>query len=131
MLAASFAAAPATADDYPSKPIKFIVPSAPAGIGDILARLFQQKLAESGNTTTVVVENRAGAAGVVGTTPSPNAPPDGLHRAGRQSRHPGDAAAPAKAALRSRSRASALSFSRCGAEHTLVHPSCRRSRCRS
>jgi tripartite-type tricarboxylate transporter receptor subunit TctC len=28
---------PSTADDYPSKPIKFIVPSAPAGIGDMLA----------------------------------------------------------------------------------------------
>src|SRR6266568_4750689 len=77
VLAASFAAAPATADDYPSKPIKFIVPSAPAGIGDMLARLFQQKLAESGNPTTIVVENRAGAAGVIGTDAVANAPPDG------------------------------------------------------
>ena len=77
LLAACFAAKPATADDYPSKPIRFIVPSAPAGIGDMLARLFQQKLAESGNTTTVVVENRAGAAGVVGTDAVANAPPDG------------------------------------------------------
>src|SRR5258708_37570012 len=77
VLAASFTALPATADDYPSKPIRFIVPSAPAGIGDMLARLFQQKLAESGNSTTVVVENRAGAAGVVGTDAVANAPPDG------------------------------------------------------
>ena len=46
ILAAGFAALPATADDYPSKPIKFVVPSAPAGVGDMLARLFQQKLAE-------------------------------------------------------------------------------------
>ena len=77
VLAASFTTLPATADDYPSKPIKFIVPSAPAGIGDMLARLFQQKLAESGNTTTVVVENRAGAAGVIATDAVANAPPDG------------------------------------------------------
>ena len=77
VLAASFAALPATADDYPSKPIKFIVPTAPAGVGDMLARLFQQKLGESGNTTTIVVENRAGAAGVIGTDAVANAPPDG------------------------------------------------------
>jgi tripartite-type tricarboxylate transporter receptor subunit TctC len=76
-LTASFAARPATADDYPSKPIKFIVPTAPAGVGDMLARLFQQKLGESGNTTTIVVENRAGAAGVVGTDAVANAAPDG------------------------------------------------------
>src|SRR5205823_14653373 len=43
----------------------------------MLARLFQQKLAESGNPTTVVVENRAGAAGVVGTDAVANATPDG------------------------------------------------------
>jgi len=40
-------------------------------------RLFQQKLGESGNTTTIVVENRAGAAGVVGTDAVANAAPDG------------------------------------------------------
>ena len=39
-------ATPAFAQDYPSKPIKFIVPTAPAGIGDIVARLLQQKLSE-------------------------------------------------------------------------------------
>ena len=76
VLAALFSA-PATADDYPSKPIKFIVPSAPAGIGDMLARLFQQKLGESGSTATLVVENRAGAAGVIGTDAVAKAPPDG------------------------------------------------------
>ena len=76
LLAATFTA-PATADDYPSKPIKFIVPTAPAGVGDMLVRLFQQKLGESGNTTTIVVENRAGAAGVIGTDAVAKAAPDG------------------------------------------------------
>jgi tripartite-type tricarboxylate transporter receptor subunit TctC len=83
-LCAAFAAAllaavagPVHADDYPSKPIKLIVPTAPAGVGDQLARLFQQKLAESGNTTTIVVENRAGAAGVIGTDAVAKAAPDG------------------------------------------------------
>jgi tripartite-type tricarboxylate transporter receptor subunit TctC len=70
-------AAPALGQDYPSKPIKFIVPTAPAGIGDMVPRLFQAKLAEAGNPATIVVENRAGAAGVIGTDAVAKAAPDG------------------------------------------------------
>jgi tripartite-type tricarboxylate transporter receptor subunit TctC len=77
MLATSLSLVPALGDDYPSKPIKFVVPAAPAGIGDILPRLFAQKLAESGNPATVVVENRAGGAGVIGTDSVAKSPPDG------------------------------------------------------
>jgi tripartite-type tricarboxylate transporter receptor subunit TctC len=80
LLAALLAAAitaPANSQDYPSKPIKFIVPTAPAGIGDLVPRLFQQKLAEAGNPATIVVENRAGAAGVIGTDAVAKAQPDG------------------------------------------------------
>src|SRR5437867_4444772 len=68
---------PAHGQDYPAKPIKFIVPTAPAGIGDILPRLFQQKLGEAGNPATIVVENRPGAAGVIGVDSVAKAPPDG------------------------------------------------------
>jgi tripartite-type tricarboxylate transporter receptor subunit TctC len=68
-------AAPAPAQDYPSKPIKLIVPTAAAGIGDIIARQLQQKLSESG--VTIVVENRPGAAGVIGTNEVARAPADG------------------------------------------------------
>ena len=75
LLAASSALAPACGEDYPSKPIKFIVPTAPAGIGDILPRLFAQKLAEAGNPATIVVENRAGGAGVIGPKRSPRRRP--------------------------------------------------------
>src|SRR5688500_5280968 len=70
-------ATPANSQDYPSKPIKFIVPTAPAGIGDMVPRLFQAKLAEAGNPATIVVENRAGAAGVIGTDAVAKAAPDG------------------------------------------------------
>jgi tripartite-type tricarboxylate transporter receptor subunit TctC len=76
-LAVCFALTPVQAQDYPSKPIKIIVPTAPAGIGDMLSRIFQQKLAESGNPVTIVVENRAGAAGVIGTDAVAKSPPDG------------------------------------------------------
>jgi tripartite-type tricarboxylate transporter receptor subunit TctC len=75
--AGSLATSAARSQDYPSKPIKFIVPTAPAGIGDILPRMFAAKLAESGNTTTIVVENRAGGAGVIGTDAAAKATPDG------------------------------------------------------
>jgi tripartite-type tricarboxylate transporter receptor subunit TctC len=77
LVAAAFALTPAQGQDYPTRPIKFVVPTAPAGIGDILPRLFQQKLGEAGNPATVVVENRAGAAGVIGTDAVAKAAPDG------------------------------------------------------
>ena len=76
VLAAS-CASQAAADDYPSKPIKIIVPTAPAGVGDMLARLIQQKLGEAGNPVTIVVENRPGAAGVIGVDAVATAAPDG------------------------------------------------------
>lgn len=65
----------AQAQDYPSKPIKVLVPAAPGGIGDILPRILGQKLAESGHT--IVVENRTGGAGVVAADAVAKAPPDG------------------------------------------------------
>lgn len=61
---------------WPDKPIKLIVPAAPGGTTDITARLLSEKIgAELG--TTVVVENRAGAAGIIGTQALLQAPPDG------------------------------------------------------
>ncbi len=76
LLLAAIAAAPAYAQDYPARPIKMLVPAAPGGIGDILPRIFGQKLAESGNHT-VVVENRTAGAGVVAAEATAKAPPDG------------------------------------------------------
>ena len=75
MLAATVAAA-AHGQDYPTRPIKMLVPAAPGGIGDILPRIFGQKLAESGSHT-VVVENRTAGAGVVAAEAIAKAPPDG------------------------------------------------------
>jgi tripartite-type tricarboxylate transporter receptor subunit TctC len=77
LLISTVVAAPTRSQDYPSKPIKIIIPTAPAGIGDQVARLFQQKLGEAGNPATLVIENRAGAAGVIGTNEVAKAAPDG------------------------------------------------------
>ena len=72
----ALAAAPAAQAAWPDKPIKLIVPAAPGGTTDITARLLSEKIgAELG--TTVVVENRAGAAGIIGTQALLQAPPDG------------------------------------------------------
>jgi tripartite-type tricarboxylate transporter receptor subunit TctC len=77
IMAALLTVTPALAQDYPTKPIKFIVPTAPAGIGDIVARLLQQKFSELSTPVTVVVENRPGAAGTIGTNEVARAPADG------------------------------------------------------
>jgi tripartite-type tricarboxylate transporter receptor subunit TctC len=63
---ASFAASQAYAQDFPSKPIRIIVPIAAGGVADIVSRVFAAKIGEDGKTT-VVVENRGGAAGVPAT----------------------------------------------------------------
>lgn len=64
------------AQPYPSKPIHLIVPFPPGGPTDIVGRLVAQKVSE-GIGQSVVVENRAGAGGTVGSTAAAKAAPDG------------------------------------------------------
>jgi tripartite-type tricarboxylate transporter receptor subunit TctC len=66
----------ASAQVYPSKPIKWIVPYPPAGTTDVLARIVAQSLSESLGQQ-VIVENRPGAGNNIGTEAVVNAPPDG------------------------------------------------------
>jgi tripartite-type tricarboxylate transporter receptor subunit TctC len=77
VLAACTLAAPhALGQAYPSKPVKFIVPQAAGGATDVFARYVGQKLSAKW-AQPVVVENRAGAAGVVGTDAVAKSPADG------------------------------------------------------
>lgn len=64
------------AEVFPSKPVRIIVPAAPGGTTDIATRLLADKMgAELGQT--IVVENRAGAAGIIGVQVFLAASPDG------------------------------------------------------
>jgi tripartite-type tricarboxylate transporter receptor subunit TctC len=75
--ACACATAPAlAADTYPSRPLRFIVPFPPGGGNDIVGRIVAAKLAEQLNQL-VVVDNRGGAGGIVGTQITATAPPDG------------------------------------------------------
>ncbi len=79
-LSALFAVTTATAvlaaDAYPSKPIRLIIPFPPGGSNDIVGRLIAAKLSERLGKQ-VVVDNRGGAGGVLGTEMASKAEPDG------------------------------------------------------
>ena len=73
MLALSTAVA---AQDYPIKAVRLVVPFAPGGINDLVARMFATHLSERLGKQ-FVVENRTGAGGVAGSELVANAPKDG------------------------------------------------------
>lgn len=76
LLALSLACGGALAQTYPSQPVKFVVPYAAGGTSDAIARQVGQRMAEA-LKQPVLVENKGGAGGVVGSTQVAKAVPDG------------------------------------------------------
>src|SRR5215468_6326352 len=76
LLAAQTLSTLSFAEDYPSRPIRIIVPFGPGGPADVTARLLGNVLQESFGQP-FVVENRTGAGGVIGTQEAAKSPPDG------------------------------------------------------
>jgi tripartite-type tricarboxylate transporter receptor subunit TctC len=78
VVAAFLVAVPAAshAQSFPSKPIRLVVPYGPAGLPDALARLTGQKLSESLGQQ-VIIDNKAGASGIIGAQFAAKAEPDG------------------------------------------------------
>ena len=76
VIAAFLAAAPALAQDWPSKPVRFVVPFPPGGSVDPLARLLGAKLGDP-LKQQFIIENRPGAGGSIGTAVAAKAPADG------------------------------------------------------
>jgi tripartite-type tricarboxylate transporter receptor subunit TctC len=76
LLGCAFAAAPAHAQSYPSKPITVVVPAAPGGVSDVMGRLVAQRLMSAWNQQ-VIVENRGGANHAIGAAMVGKAQPDG------------------------------------------------------
>src|SRR3979490_2142773 len=76
LLLGLLAAIPAWAQDWPAKPVRFIVPYPPGGGTDVIARIVQNRLSEALGQT-IVIENRGGAGGAVGTEAAAKSAPDG------------------------------------------------------
>ena len=77
MLAAlTAAAAPAQSQDFPNRPVRIIVPTAPGGMSDILSRTFAAKVQDR-TGKVIVVENRTGANGVLAADYVAKSAPDG------------------------------------------------------
>jgi len=72
----AFTSAYAFAADYPTKPVRIIAPFPPGGSVDLVARVVGTDLSKPLGQQ-VVVDNRTGASGMIGTELAKNAPPDG------------------------------------------------------
>ena len=71
-----FAAAAASAQEWPNKPIRWVVPYPPGGSVDLIARIMQNHMSE-GLGRPILIESRAGAGGTVGTAAVARSAPDG------------------------------------------------------
>jgi tripartite-type tricarboxylate transporter receptor subunit TctC len=75
-IAAALAAALACAQQYPTKPVRIVIPWPPGGSNDVVGRIVAQKLSETMGQQ-FIVDNRGGASGVIGAESVAKSPPDG------------------------------------------------------
>ncbi|MDO8629821.1 MAG: tripartite tricarboxylate transporter substrate binding protein, partial [Phycisphaerales bacterium] len=66
----------ASSQEYPTRPVRIVVPYAPGGLNDIAARIMGNKLSEFWKQS-VIIDNRAGGGGIIGTDAVAKATPDG------------------------------------------------------
>ncbi|MBM3356164.1 MAG: tripartite tricarboxylate transporter substrate binding protein [Betaproteobacteria bacterium] len=76
LLVGASAPVPVLAQEFPAKPIRWIIPYPPGGTSDFLARLIGQKITDSWKQI-VIIDNRSGANGNIGTEAAAKAPADG------------------------------------------------------
>lgn len=76
VLACMIIVGPVLGQGYPTRPVRIIVPFAPGGVADVAARLTGQKLSDVWGQQ-VIIENRPGAAGIIGIESASKAAPDG------------------------------------------------------
>jgi len=72
----AFFSGAACAQSYPAKPVRLIIPFPPGGSNDVVGRAIGQQLAERLGQG-VIIDNRGGAGGIIGTNEAAKAPPDG------------------------------------------------------
>src|SRR3954462_11532462 len=75
-LFAALSVAPASAQSYPAKPIRLLVPFGPGGVGDITSRAVMQKMSEAMGQQ-IIIDNRPSAGGIVETETVAKSEPDG------------------------------------------------------
>ena len=75
-LALALICGPASAQQYPARPVRFLVPNPPGGGTDLVARIVSQKVSERWGTS-LVVDNRAGAGGIIAVEVAAKSAPDG------------------------------------------------------
>ena len=75
-LVAALLVSVAAAQEYPARPVRIVVPYAPGGLNDIAARIMGNRLSEFWKQS-VIVDNRAGGGGIIGTDAVAKATPDG------------------------------------------------------
>jgi tripartite-type tricarboxylate transporter receptor subunit TctC len=73
---AAFVVSPAIAETWPTRPIRFIVPFAPGGGGDVVGRIIGQRMSEQLGKP-LIIDNRAGGGGTLGCELAAKAAPDG------------------------------------------------------